>query len=422
MCSASQFQATPLDCTLIAKEMLNDKKQSPARRWVKPGLSLLALIFVVHFFVASFPAREKGSDFPEFYAAARMVLEGQGHRLYDPSAQEAFQIRYAGRIGTYFIHPPFEALIYLPFALLPLNAAYALWSSFDAGLLVVLAMLLSKYVLRTPSWPFVLALFFLFPPVLLNFFEGQDALLLLLLVTATFLTLKQKNDIAAGCFLACGLLKFHLIIALVVLVFCLRRVRTLITFAMGIGFAILLSVGICGPKIFASYSQLLTQISGLPLAAIHPAQMANLRGLVAMCGLGGREGFVITLVLSLATVLLPVFLVGGTAPRNTPQFDLMAAAFLLATLLVSYHVIPHDLTLLLLPLALVVRHLIDTKDVPAWLRVCTIAIGAILFFPLFHIILMSRHLYGLTSIPLICLFLCICWELRRITKKGPAIA
>jgi hypothetical protein len=402
--------------------MLNGNEQSLAQRWVKPALSLLALVVVVHFFVASFPGRAKGSDFPEFYAAARMVLEGRSHQLYDPAAQEEFQIRYAGRIGTYFIHPPFETLIYLPFALFPLTTAYALWSWFNGGLLAVLAVVLGRRVLETPRWPVVLVLLFLFPPVLLNFFEGQDALLLLLAVTAAILALKGKNDIAAGWFLACGLFKFHLILALVVLVFCLRRVRTLIAFAAGAGIAILLSVGICGSNVFVAYFQLLMHISGLPLAAIHPAQMANLRGLVAMCGLQGAEGFVITLFLSLATVLLPVFLVGGAAPGNPPQFDLMAAAFLLATPLVSYHIIPHDFTLLLLPLALVVRHIIDTKDIPTWLRFGMIATGAILFLPPLHIILISLHLYSLTSIPLIGLFFCIGWELRRITKAGPATA
>src|SRR5579863_7718136 len=167
--------------------MLNGKKQSLAQRWVQPGLSVLALIFVVHFFVASFPGRAKGSDFPEFYAAARMVIEGQGHQLYDPAVQEEFQIRYAGRIGTYFIHPPFEALIYLPFALSPLTTAYALWTWFNGGLLVVLSLVLSRDVLEPLTWPVVLAGLFLFPPVLLNFFEGQDALLLLLLVMAAIL-------------------------------------------------------------------------------------------------------------------------------------------------------------------------------------------------------------------------------------------
>jgi len=39
-----------------------------------------------------------------------MVREGFGRQLYDFHAQEKFQIRYAGRIGEYYIHPPFETL------------------------------------------------------------------------------------------------------------------------------------------------------------------------------------------------------------------------------------------------------------------------------------------------------------------------
>ena len=88
-------------------------------------LVLSALALVVIYFAYIFPRMQKGLDFPDFYAAARMVRDGRGRDLYDPLVQNQYLIRYSGRIGTYFIHPPFEALVYLPFALLPLRWAYA---------------------------------------------------------------------------------------------------------------------------------------------------------------------------------------------------------------------------------------------------------------------------------------------------------
>ena len=102
------------------------------RLWIRRGCALLALGLIVYFLTASFPLRKQGADFPEFYAAARIVLEGRGHQLYDIATQEQFQIRYSGRIGTYFIHPAFETLIYLPFSLFPIDKAYSLWCWFTA--------------------------------------------------------------------------------------------------------------------------------------------------------------------------------------------------------------------------------------------------------------------------------------------------
>jgi hypothetical protein len=86
-------------------------------KWVRLAenvLLLLTLAGIVYHFVRGFEGREKGTDFPDFYAAARMVREGYGHQLYDVLAQDQFQIRYAGRTGTYYIHPPFETLLFLP--------------------------------------------------------------------------------------------------------------------------------------------------------------------------------------------------------------------------------------------------------------------------------------------------------------------
>jgi hypothetical protein len=82
-------------------------------------LLLLTAAVIVYYFAHGFEEREKGTDFPDFYAAARMVREGYGHQLYDFQAQEKFQIRYAGRTGDYYIHPPSETLVFLPICLWP---------------------------------------------------------------------------------------------------------------------------------------------------------------------------------------------------------------------------------------------------------------------------------------------------------------
>src|SRR5580700_4660875 len=102
------------------------------RTLAKNLLVLSALAVVVIYFAHIFPRMQHGLDFPDFYAAARMVRDGRGRELYDPLVQNEYLMRYSGRIGTYFIHPPFETLLHLPFATLPLPWAYTLWSVFQA--------------------------------------------------------------------------------------------------------------------------------------------------------------------------------------------------------------------------------------------------------------------------------------------------
>src|ERR1700690_2357329 len=95
-------------------------------RGVAKNLLLLLALLVLPIYIAR-PSLElqKGTDFPEFYAAAKIVSAGRGHELYLNRTQDEFQVRYFGGVGTYFNHPPFEILLYLPFAFLP--PQYARW-------------------------------------------------------------------------------------------------------------------------------------------------------------------------------------------------------------------------------------------------------------------------------------------------------
>ncbi len=385
-------------------------------RAIRQTASLLALFFVGYFFAASFPSRQQGTDFPEFYSAARILWEGHGHQLYDVETQQAFQSRYFGRVGTYFNHPPFEALIYLPFALPSPTSGYALWTFANVGLIVVFALLLSRLVSGRIGWPVIALLCLLSPPLLLNLFQGQDSLLLLVFISGAILSLRAKRDVLAGCLLALAMFKFHLIIALIVLVFCLRRGRALSIFFLASAGLALVSVLLCGPRVFTDYPRFLGAIRILPLAGIHPAQMANVRGLMAFCNFSAGSGLVLTLLISWFVVAWPAWQV---LTRNTAtgfNSDLVPAAFCLAAVLISYHLSPHDLTILLLPLGLITNYVFATSLVSPLVKKCMIALVAVLFLPPFYIGLIRSHLFALASVPLLALFGCVCWELSRTTQ------
>src|SRR5215472_2159746 len=103
--------------------------------------ALASLVMLYACFVG-FARSPEGTDFPDFYCAARMVADGFGHQLYDLSLQWQYQSRLTGRVGSPYIHPPFETLLYLPLAVFPMRVAYLLWSFFCVALLAVAARLL----------------------------------------------------------------------------------------------------------------------------------------------------------------------------------------------------------------------------------------------------------------------------------------
>jgi hypothetical protein len=185
---------------------------------------LVLLSALTAFFCAHFSASSHGTDFPDFYSASRLLIAGHGHELYDVQVQRQFQSRYVGRVGTLYIHPPFEAVLYLVVAWLPLNSAYTLWTVLNLAFLTLIARKLASEVLPTWDWRLLLMASLTFVPVLLNFLQGQDSVLLLLFVTLAFTALRSNRAFAAGCWLGLGLFKFNLVLPLA-LVLALQKGR-----------------------------------------------------------------------------------------------------------------------------------------------------------------------------------------------------
>src|SRR5437667_424425 len=134
----------------------------------------------------------------------------------------------------------------------------------------------------------LLALFLVFAPMLLNLLQGQDSVLLLFFVAMSFAALTRGNEFLAGCLLACGLFKFHLIFPLALILVVNRTKRFLLGFLLFGVVLILISVAICGPGFLIAYPRFLFALPSLPFSGIRPRQMANLRGLGALCAAGAN--------------------------------------------------------------------------------------------------------------------------------------
>jgi hypothetical protein len=383
---------------------------------VAKNLLLLAALGLIAIFLAHrFPEMEKGTDFPEFYAAAKVVKAGLGPRLYDPLIQQQFQIQYTGRIGTYFNHPPFEVLFYLPFAAAPSQRAYVLWSLLNLGLLTAVARSLQHYAFTRVAWQALLALFLVFAPVLLNLMQGQDSVLLLFFVAMSFAALTRGKEFLAGCLLACGLFKFHLIFPLGLILVVNRTKRFLLGFLCFGMLLILISVAICGPGFLIAYPRFLSGLPSLPFSGIHPRHMANLRGLAALI-IPGSKSASLPLTIAAPFLLLAIAVRGSILARMQPQATaLMFASSVLASLLAGYHLSPHDLSLLLVPMTLISTYILASHQISKRLRTILLVSLVILYLPPLHLFLLATHSYAYAAIPILVLFLSCYAELKRIS-------
>jgi hypothetical protein len=395
----------------------------------KRTLIVLAFVFCVAAFIAvRFSARLQGADFPHFYCAARMLADGHGHQLYDADLQRQYQARYAGRVGTLYTHPPFEAALYLAVAWLPLQYAYLVWSLLSMTFLALAAERLARDALEPWDWRILLAASLTFVPLLIGILQGQDSLLLLLLVVLAFTALRSERPFAAGCWLGFGLFKFQLALPLaLVLVLTQSRARSGFVKGFSLTAAVLAaaSIAISGWPVLTLYPSFLLHFKQQPLGGLVPQAMANFRGLTYLLFRSDQSFWAVAaLSILCAAALIRTLTAWKQARPESPspavatrdEFDLAFANTVLFALLVSYHLNPQDLTLLLLPIALLL-HGAWTQNplrpppaswmITAWL--------GILFLPPLHLWALRAGCYAVVGLPLLVLFL----TLGSIERRGP---
>jgi hypothetical protein len=89
-----------------------------------------------------------GGDFPSFYAAGRIVLDGDADALYDPSVQRSYQEGLHEDAGEflYFAYPPFVAVAYAAIAWLPYGVALSVHALAAIASLVVACTILAGWL------------------------------------------------------------------------------------------------------------------------------------------------------------------------------------------------------------------------------------------------------------------------------------
>jgi len=151
-----------------------------------------------------------GGDYPAFYGAGTIVLDGAIDELYSPSVQATAQADLHGDESGYlaFAYPPHVAVAYAPLAAVPYRLSYLVHTILMAGAVLAALQLIRPLVAVVDRWywPLAAAAISVFP-LFRAVGAGQNTALTLLLVALVWRALVDQHEILAG--VAAGLLLFR---------------------------------------------------------------------------------------------------------------------------------------------------------------------------------------------------------------------
>ncbi len=389
------------------------------------GLSPLLIGIQILGWLTFFPAAllQGHADFRQLYAAGYMVRTGHAAELYDPRAQKEFQDMLVGNDerALPFIRPAYQALLFVPFSLFPYRSAYLAFLAVNLALLATAFWILRPNMKNlTRIWRGLpVVVFLVFYPVALALMQGQDSIILLALLAAALLELEQGHERRAGILVGLGLFKMQIVIPIALLFLLWRRWRFFAGFALSACLLSLISLWVVGFAQTTAYARSLFSV-GTNLATAHQfplrvSIMANLRGLIAGL-LGARLPALWIQALTIVSSIFVLLWVARAVPgkRKTAEAFVMAIT---ASLIVSYYLFIHDLSVLLIPIVITLDRFILTQPETAgdalesgagWMS------AALLVAPM-CIFLIPEHFY-LVSVPM-CAFMVIL--IRLFPREQP---
>ncbi|MGA8150462.1 MAG: glycosyltransferase family 87 protein [Terriglobales bacterium] len=362
-------------------------------------LFYLAGIAVIHL-VVLWNVRQmiwKGySDFTIYYCAGTMVRQGHGHDLYDDVAQFKVQREFAPEVATRlgalpYNHPPFEAVLFTPLTYLPYSVAFVFWDALNLAMLAVLPFLLLPQMLQLQDypWPLWILVSLTFFPVFFALLQGQDSILLLFLYTLGFVDLAKRHDARAGGWLALGLFKPHLVVPFILFMLLCGRKKILSGFLAAAAALGLLSTAIVGWQGLISYPRYVLNLEAtMARGAIVPSDMPNLRGVLYLLLRGWPHVGVVTVAFSACIFLLGVW--QSHKLDSAILFDWQFAFAVVTTVIVSYHCLGYDLSILILPVVLLCNEIRRGSRFREWSSIVIVIAVSLLFFSPLQLLLLLR--------------------------------
>jgi hypothetical protein len=322
-----------------------------SREWAMRLAWSVLLVLVLSLFVVRLVADGPyGKDYTNFLTSGRIMLAGQAANLYNLETQTEAQKPVAGPYvyegGVLpFIYPPYVAIMFSPFALLPADVGYYVWTAIQAILLIVFVVWAVKsfsdwHLDPPPALPFALLAF---QPVTEALLQGQTSIINLVLWWWALVAWRSERWALLG--VAAGLAAFKPQIAVMLAVALLfdGRWRSLGYAALTQALLWLGPVMHGGMSIVTGYIDMVrTSSTTAGTLGFVPGFMPSLRGLLTIFGVSPEA----TMWPTLLGWVVGLALTAVIWRTSRPLAARFGATAVIAVLL-SPHLYPHDVSLLL---------------------------------------------------------------------------
>jgi Glycosyltransferase family 87 len=360
------------------------------------------LLFGAVLWSANGPNVEK-TDFSLTYVAAKVVHDGMGSQLYDIGLQK--QVRdatFRHPNPLLFEHPPFEAVLLSPLAMLSFRTAYLIWGLLNASIWLAVIFFLRPYLPAPREDLGYVVLWLLFAPLGVALYQGQSSLIVLALYAASLVLLMRAHELAAGVIMGLGLFKFQFILPFALIFLFRKRWRYVIgVAASGLCLAVM-TMATIGWRSIVQYLRFVLAIGRNP-------QNLSYGSAVDMPTIHGFAYAVIGRMLSPMTLNavvagLSLFLLAWVARKwgegDSAQPTMYAAA-IPASLLSGSHMFTHDFSPLVLSL-FIAAGTVHLSSKRGWRAVMLCSL-IVFWLPPIYFILVGTHLLYLMC-PTLALF------------------
>jgi hypothetical protein len=285
-----------------------------------------------------------GGDFMQFYVLGTLARTGDWAAQYDWPALHELQTSLVPGSDPYYYapaYPPLLSALYLPLASLPFPAAFATWALASIALYAWLMRLTTRACSVTAPHNVVIG-GLLFPPFIALVTSGQSTLWPLAGFVTGWWALERGRPVLAGALFAAVSLKPHFGLALAVVPLLAGTWRIVLGAVLGLTAIALSTYWVCGADAIAAYWSTTLGILADP-AALDPLDARHTHGLRAALAAHVSPRAALA---AWALVSAAVAWVASTVWRRRESWSIRVAVLLVATLLISPHLLVYDGVLL----------------------------------------------------------------------------